>query len=116
MNIQVNKDQLDRVVIKWLNKYFSNLTPKKYKDVNSVFYLNSNNEILMEYNKENKYIFIHHKYIWSYLGSLFHLKYDEIQSIIKVWLKETYKLRKLEPAGAGNSITHRWRKLNNWND
>jgi len=93
MDIQVNKDQLDRVVIKWLNKHYGNLIPKKDKnDPNSVFYVNSNNYVMMEYNQKNEYVYIHYDNIWSTIELLFHLNYDDIQSIMKVWLEETYKL------------------------
>ena len=53
MDIQVNKDQLERIVIKWLNKNFGNLTPKKRKDnPNVFFYVNSDNEVLIGYDKK----------------------------------------------------------------
>jgi hypothetical protein len=101
MDIQVNKEQLDRVVIKWLNKNFGNLTPKKDKnDPNSVFYVNSNNKVMMEYDKKNKSVYIHNDHIWSKIQSLFHLNYDDTQSIMKVWLEETYKLEGVTPANA----------------
>ena len=65
MNIQINKHQLERVVIKWLNKNFGNLTPKTIKKYrNSVFYVNSSNEVMMEYDKENEDVYIHYEYIW----------------------------------------------------
>ena len=98
MDIQVNKDQLDRVVIKWLNKHFGNLTPKTTeKYPNSVFYVNSNKDIMMEYDQENGYAYIHYDNIWSKIESLFHLNYHVIHSIMKVWLKETYKLEGVRP-------------------
>jgi len=89
MDIQVNKEQLDRVVIKWLNKNFGNLTPKTTeKYPNSVFYVKSDNEIMMEYVQENGYVYIHYDNIWSTIESLFHLNSSDVQSIIKVWLEE----------------------------
>ena len=98
MNIQVNKHQLERVVIKWLNKYFGDLTPKKHNNYpKSVFYVNSNNEVMMEYYKRSERVYIHNDHIWSKIKSLFHLNYDDTQSIIKVWLEETYKLGGLIP-------------------
>ena len=94
----MNKHQLERVVIKWLNKYFGNLTPKKHKDhPNSVFYVNSNNKVLMEYDKENEDVYIHYDHIWSKIKLLFHLNYRDIQSIMKVWLEEAYKLEGVTP-------------------
>ena len=66
MDIQVNKDQLYRVVIKWLNKYYGNLIPKKDKnDPNSVFYINSNNYVMMEYDKKYNIVYVHYDEIWS---------------------------------------------------
>jgi len=98
MNIQVNEHQLERVVIKWLNKYFGNLTQKKHKyNPDSVFYVNSNNKIIMEYNPDYENFLIDYDHIWSKLESLFHLNYREVQSIMKVWLKETYKLEGVRP-------------------
>jgi len=98
MNIQVNKHQLERVVIKWLNTHYGNLTPKtteKYPEF--VFYFNPSNEVMMEYDKENWDVYIHYEHIWSKVGSLFHLEYDDIQSIMKVWLEEDYKLVGVTP-------------------
>ena len=98
MNIQVNKHQLERVVIKWLNQHFGNLIPKKDKNYpNSVFYVNSNNKVMMEYNQENNYVYIHYDHIWSKIESLFHLNSRETQSIMKIWLEETYKLGGVTP-------------------
>jgi hypothetical protein len=98
MNIQVNKHQLERVVIKWLDKHFGDLTPKKRKDhPNSVFYVNSNNLVMMEYDQENEGVYIHYDHIWSKIESLFHLNYDDIQSIMKDWLEEAYKLEGVTP-------------------
>jgi hypothetical protein len=98
MNIQVNKHQLERVVIKWLNKHFGNLIPKKDKnDTNSVFYVNSNNDVMMEYDQENGEVLISYDHIWSKIELLFHLNYRDIQSIMKVWLEETYKLGGVTP-------------------
>ena len=100
MNIQVNKHQLERVVIKWLNMYYGNLTPKTTeKYPKSVFYVNSSNEVMMEYDKENEDVYIHYEYIWLKIESLFHLNYGDIQSIMKVWVEEAYKLEGITPHG-----------------
>ena len=91
MNIQVNKHQLERVVVKWLNKKYSNLTPKTIeKYPNSVFYVNSDNEVIVEYNNEIKRAYVSD--IWTIIESLFHLNSNDIQKIIAVFLKETYNL------------------------
>ncbi len=98
MDIQVNKHQLERVVIKWLNKHFGNLTQKKHKDYpDSIYYVNDNNQVLMEYDKKTERVSIHYEYVWSKIESLFHLKYYETISILRVWLEETYKLEGVTP-------------------
>jgi len=98
MNIIVDRPKLVRVVLLFLNNNFGNLTPKTTeKYPNSVFYVNPNNEIMMEYDKENGYVFIHNDHIWSKIESLFHLNYDDTQSIMKVWLEESYKLEGVTP-------------------
>jgi hypothetical protein len=93
MDIQVNKHQLERVVIKWLNHYYGNLIPKKDKnEPNSLFYVNNNNKVMMEYDKSDDCVYIKDEHIFSKLHSIFHLNYRDIQLITNIWLEETYKL------------------------
>jgi hypothetical protein len=98
MDIQVNKHQLERVVIKWLNMYYGNLTTKKHNNYRDrmVFYVNNNNEVMMEYSTDYRRIHIHNN-IWSKIESLFHLNYRDIQLITKIWLEEDYKLKDVTP-------------------
>jgi hypothetical protein len=94
MNIIVDKPQLVKAVKLYLTKSFGDLTPKtNSKYPGSVFYVNSDNEILMQYNDENKVIWIGYDQIWSKLESLFYLEFDNIQLIMKDWLEEHYGLR-----------------------
>ena len=117
MKIQVNKEQMFRVVIKWLNTHYGNLTPKMHKDhPNSVFYVNPSNEVMMEYDKKDEGAYMHYDHIWSKIESLFHLNYPKIYSIMKVWLKETYKLDGAFPTYLHNYNLPRWNRLTNWNE
>ena len=112
MNIIVDKPQLVRAVLLYLNNNFGNLTPKtaeKYPD--SVFYVNSDNEVMMEYGE--KVVVIHYKQIWSKIESLFHLNYNDTQSIMKVWLEETYKLEGVKPHHGQDVFENRWKRLTN---
>ena len=114
MNIIVDRPQLVRVVLLYLNKNFGNLTPKKHKDYpNTVFYVNSSNEVMMEYDKENEDVYIHYEYIWLKIESLFHLNYGDIQSIMKVWVEEAYKLEGVTPRYNSWSFQARWKRLTN---
>ena len=98
MNIIVDRPQLVRAVLRYLNMNFGDLTPKKHKDhPNLVFYVNSGNEVMMEYTQENERVYINYDHIWSKVESLFHLEYDDILSIMKVWLEEDYKLGGVTP-------------------
>jgi hypothetical protein len=97
MDIIVDRPQLVRTALLYLNMNFGDLTPEKYEDINSVFYVNPSDELMMEYDKENERVYIQNDHIWSKIQSLFHLDYDDTQSIIKVWLEETYKMGGLTP-------------------
>jgi hypothetical protein len=93
MDIIVDRPQLVRTVLLYLNINFGDLTPKKDKDQpNLVFYLNDNNQDLMEYDEKTEDIWIDYNQIWSKIESLFSLNYFEVQSIMSIWLKDTYKL------------------------
>jgi len=65
MDIIVDRPQLVRAVLLYLNMNFGNLVPKKHKDnPDSVFYVNSDNEVMMEYDKKNGYVYTNYNQIW----------------------------------------------------
>ena len=98
MNIIVDRPQLVRVVLLYLNMNFGNLTPKtNSKYPNSVLYVDSDNKVIMDYYKETGIIWVHFEQIWLKINSLFSLNNSEFQSIMKVWLEETYNLKDLKP-------------------
>jgi hypothetical protein len=111
MNIIVDRPQLVRVVLLYLNINFGNLTPKtSSKYPNSVFYVDSDNDVIMEYDKKNEYVWISYSELWLKIESLFSLEYDDIRSIMKVWLEEAYNLRGIKPLNmAGNRLS--WQLL-----
>jgi hypothetical protein len=99
MYIIINQPQLVKVVKLYLTRSFGNLTPKTisgYPD--SVFYVNSDNQIIMEYDTELKNVWMSYKLIWSKLESLFYLKLTNIKLIMKAWLKEHYNLKSAKPS------------------
>ena len=98
MNIIINRPKLVRVVKLYLTKSFGNLTPKeikKYQD--SLFYVDSKNRVLMEYNKRNKVVRISDSNIWSKLEKSFNFNYAEVQLIINDWLEQAYEFRGVRP-------------------
>jgi hypothetical protein len=117
MDIIVDRPQLVRTALLYLNMNFGDLTRKTNSEYpNSVFYVNSNNEVMMEDDKNTERVYIDNDHIWSKIESLFHLDYDDTQSIIKVWLEETYKLGGVIPKQVRIVSRVRWRRLTNWND
>ena len=112
MNTLVDKPQLVRVVIQYLNMKFGNLTPKtSSKRPESVFYVNSYNEIMVEYDKKNEYVWVHYDQIWSKIESLFSLNYSETQSIMKHWLERDYNLKNLKLLPLQFVSIRSWREI-----
>jgi hypothetical protein len=117
MDIIVDRPQLVKVVKLYLTKNFGNLTPKTTeKYPNSVFYVYSDNEVMMEDDKNTERVYIHNDHIWSKIESLFHIDYDDTQSIIKVWLEETYKLGGVILSRSLPLKIVRWMRLTNLNE
>ena len=98
MDIIISRPQLVRVVLFYLNTNFGNLIQKTTSEIpNSVFYVNSDNEVLMEYDKEFDKVYLEYTKIWEKIEFLFPLSYRETQSIMMVWLDKTYNLRGVTP-------------------
>ena len=92
MDIQVNKDQLDRVVIKWLNNHYGNLTVKEISHIpDSVFYVNSKNKEIMDYTINNKILHVDSEVLGS-LMDLFKIDQVNVRSVIRKWVYETYDI------------------------
>ncbi len=103
MNIIVDKPQLVRVVLLYLNNNFGKLEQKTHPNYpNSVFYVNFDNIVLMEYHKKNKNVFINYDQIWSKIKLLFSLNHNYTQSIIKNWFEKTYDLNEVKPRVINN--------------
>jgi hypothetical protein len=97
MNIRINQPQLVNVVKLYLTRSFGNLTPKtSSKYPNRVYFVNSDNVILMKYDEKTEDIWIDYDQIWSKLESLFPINYDDVEPIIKEWLEEHYNLNKIK--------------------
>jgi hypothetical protein len=107
MNIIIEKPQLVRAVLLYLNMNFGNLTIKNSSEYGEdfIFYVNSDNDIFIGYDKKKHAIFIRHKEIWSKINSLFHLK-DRLDTkpIIKHWLEKTYNIKDIEKIYSNHSL------------
>ena len=92
MNIIVDRPQLVRVVLLYLNTNFGDLTPKESPQFpDSYFFMDPNDNVIMSYYKD--LVTISNSQLWSKLESLFPINYNETLSIIRHWLEETYNLK-----------------------
>ena len=97
MKIQVNSNQLERIVVRWLNLYYGDLRPKEFDShPDDIFYVNSSDDIIMYHIKIGKVMFID-ELIWEQLETIFNIEHTDAISIINVWLKETYNLEGFYP-------------------
>jgi len=97
MKYIITENKLDKVVITWLNNKFGNLKP--IVKVGRTIYVNEDRLPLFYYYQEIKNGDVHINYdeIWSFLESFFGIEYEQIEGIIKQWLRETYNLKGLTP-------------------
>ena len=97
MKIIITESSRDRLVLKWLNKGFGDLTSVVKDD--RTYYVDKNRKPLFYYyhNEKNGYVYINHERIWVFFEDIFGLKNPQTQRILKVWLEETYNLRGVTP-------------------
>jgi hypothetical protein len=97
MKIIITESSRDRLVLKWLNREFGDLTP--VVKGNRTFYVDKDRKPLFFYyqNEKNGSVYINYERIWVFFESIFGLKRPQTQEILKVWLEEIYNLRGLTP-------------------
>jgi hypothetical protein len=97
MKIIITESKLNKVVLKWLDKEFGNLTEVVRGD--KTIYVDQDGLPLFYYYQDSKngYVFINYERIWQLLESIFDMEYEQIRDILKIWLEETYNLRGVTP-------------------
>ncbi len=97
MKIIITESSRDRLVLKWLNREFGDLTP--VVKGNRTFYVDKDRKPLFFYyqNEKNGSVYINYERIWVFFESIFGLKRPQTQEIVKIWLEQTYNLRGLTP-------------------
>ena len=100
MKYIITENKLDKVVLTWLNNNFGNLTPIVKR--NKTYYVNDDKLPLFYYHQDNKngFVNVNSKILWSSLETLFNMEYEQIQDVIKHWLKKTYNIDGLIPQRA----------------
>ena len=97
MKIIITESKLNKVVLKWLDREFGNLT--KIVKGDKIYYVDQDGLSLFYCYQDlkNKYVFINYDRIWRLLQSIFGMEYEQVLEILKVWLEQTYNLRGVTP-------------------
>ena len=92
------------LILKWLNKEFSDLT--KVVKGDRTFYVDDVGKIIFYYFEylKNKYVYINYDRIWVFFEDIFGLRVLQIREILKVWLEETCNLRGLTPYDVNSAM------------
>ena len=93
MKLIITENKRNRVIIKWLNSEFGDLTPFETEKYRNYIFFMKEGEVVFDYNKKVGIVYISYDKIWSFLENFFELEYEEIQDITKQWVEEHYKLR-----------------------
>ena len=99
MKFLITENQLDKAALLWMNKNFSPdqleiVTSEKYPD--SIFY-QKNGKVVMKQDKRFKDFYFDYDEIYSFFESFFSMEFEEWQRIMKIWLKDTFKLEDYTP-------------------
>ena len=98
MNIIISKPQLVKVVLRYIKNNFDNLTTESNPEKpDSIYYVDENNQPIMEYEPKYNDIWINQEKFWSKIETLFSLSYPQTQLIIKEWLGDKHKIKKAIP-------------------
>jgi hypothetical protein len=95
MKIIITESSRDRLVLKWLNKEFGDLT--KVVKGSRTFYVGRDRKPLFFYyqDEKNEIVYINYDKIWVFFDSIFGLNYLQTQEILTIWLEQTYNLREV---------------------
>ena len=93
MKYIITESKLNKIVIKWLNLEFGDLTPDETEEYPGYIFFMKDGEVVFDYNKKDGDVYISYDKIWSFLESFFGLEYKEIQDLTKEWVEEHFKLR-----------------------
>ena len=65
----------------------------------------------MEWVPNHDDVWVDSEDIWSKIESIFHLSDMDTQSIMQVWLRNTYGLKDVRPSSDSGFYEFRWRKV-----
>ena len=93
MKYIITESKLDRVIIKYLNRFYGDLEEYRTDEYpDRVFYV-KDKKVYMEFKSENGNLWIDYDTIWEDLKTVFSLKFIKMEHIITKWVEDTYKLK-----------------------
>ncbi len=97
MKIIITESSRDRLVLKWLNREFDDLTP--VVKGNRTFYVDKDGLPLFMYFQDSKngVVYVNYDRIWGFFESIFGLNTLQTKEILTIWLEQTYNLRGVTP-------------------
>ena len=104
-------NKLENIIIKYLNKLYGDLKVYRTDESPDSIYFVKNKKVFMEQELENGRLYVDYGTIWKDLVNTFSLDYNDIQSIIKKWVEETYNLRGVTPTLSIFAHELRWKRL-----
>ena len=90
MKINITKTQRARLVKDWLNDMFSGV--EVIKRHVGTYYVKKGEHLAFQHDIK-KTLWFDYDTIWSFLESMFSLKYKELQAITEDWVEETLNLK-----------------------
>jgi preprotein translocase subunit SecA len=113
MKYIITDSKLNKIVIKWLNLEFGDLTPYETEEYPDYIFYMKNKEVVFEYNKKNGLVYISYQKVWSFLENIFGMEYKQIQEVTKLWVEEHYKLGVTTTGFSFSVVLKRWRNVTN---
>ena len=93
MKFIITESKIEKIAIKWLNKEYGNLIPYETEKYPNYIFYRQDKTVIFDYNKKNDIVYASYNDIWKFFEDYFNMEYEQIQSIMKVWVEEHYKLR-----------------------
>ena len=92
MKIIITENKLEKSSIHWLIKNYGDLESSENTHPFYVVY-KKGDKVIFAYNERYNKVYISYDEIWSFFEKFFGMEYEQIQDIIKKWVKENYKLK-----------------------
>jgi len=95
-------DKLTKIKLDWMNENFEldKLESVVHSDYPNSIFFRKDGVVVMELNRKNEYFWFDYDEIWSIFKRFFNMDNKEIQSFLRYWLEDTFKIESLTPVTA----------------